>query len=585
MKRTKRITLFVLLMILVCSLTACLCACSGGSNGKNGKDGANGKSAYEIWIDEGHSGTQSDFLNWLKGKDGMDGSGGSGSDGKNGQDGKSAYQIWLDNGHTGSETDFLTWLKGEDGNDGQKGDKGAQSEKGETGADGKDGVNGLSAYEIFLKYNSDYTGTEEQWINGLVNNQLTRYTITFKSEVLQEDIVKTCFYGLDLTDIPTVPEKEGQTSANWDKTDFKNITADMTVNAVYDMRKYVTFHNDYSDDEDIKITVNYGEAITDIPVITEKIGNNSKWSVSDFSRITQDMQVNANYETRGLQYSYINQQTQYKVSKGEMDVNTEELFIPAEHDGKSVTVIAEDAFLGCENLLTIYIPDTILEIRNRAFGSCYGLKNINISDSVTNVVGLIFEGVYHAWNINYKGDIVSWCENSKVTSQLMSNGAETLLINGKEISGDLIIPNGVTHISSYAFNRTGITSISIPQSVTSMGFCAFSNCYNLTIVNIPDSITYISQSVFWNCDNLTSVIISNNVTEVSNGAFSYCTKLEFVYFKGTQTQFSQMSISDGNTEFTDATVYYYSETKPTADGFYWHYDTDGVTPVIWEKEN
>ena len=31
-------------------------------------------------------------------------------------------------------------------------------------------------------------------------------------------------------------------------------------------------------------------------------------------------------------------------------------------------------------------------------------------------------------------------------------------------------------------------------------------------------------------------------------------------------------------------VYYYSETKPTTDGDYWHYDTDGVTPVLWEKE-
>lgn len=70
--------------------------------------GSNGLSAYEIWLNEGHTGTESDFLNWLKGEDGKDG-----KDGLNGADGKSAYEIWLGAGHTGSEEDFLQWLKGD----------------------------------------------------------------------------------------------------------------------------------------------------------------------------------------------------------------------------------------------------------------------------------------------------------------------------------------------------------------------------------------------------------------------------------------------------------------------------------------
>lgn len=82
-------------------------------------------------------------------------SGGSGS-GTPGADGKSAYQIWLDAGNTGTEADFLASLKGEKGDKGEtgatgakgeKGDTGAKGEKGDTGATGaagKDGTNGVT---------------------------------------------------------------------------------------------------------------------------------------------------------------------------------------------------------------------------------------------------------------------------------------------------------------------------------------------------------------------------------------------------------------------------------------------------------
>lgn len=70
--------------------------------GEKGDKGEDGKSAYQIWLDNGNTGSQADFLEWLKGEQGA-----------KGEDGKSAYQIWLDNGNTGSQTDFLEWLKGE----------------------------------------------------------------------------------------------------------------------------------------------------------------------------------------------------------------------------------------------------------------------------------------------------------------------------------------------------------------------------------------------------------------------------------------------------------------------------------------
>ena len=62
--------------------------------------------------------------------------------------------------------------------------------------------------------------------------------------------------------------------------------------------------------------------------------------------------------------------------------------------------------------------------------------------------------------------------------------------------------------------------------------------------------------------------------------FEACNELQRVYYKGTKSDWSKIYVGPDNTKLTDATRYY-SETKPTDQGNYWHYDTDGVTPVIW----
>ena len=78
-----------------------------GPKGDPGDPGADGDSAYQVWLDEGNTGTKQEFLDALKGTDGTPGA-----------DGDSAYQVWLDAGNTGTEQEFLDSLKGADGNEG-----------------------------------------------------------------------------------------------------------------------------------------------------------------------------------------------------------------------------------------------------------------------------------------------------------------------------------------------------------------------------------------------------------------------------------------------------------------------------------
>src|SRR5690606_35956089 len=83
---------------------------------QGGGSGQDGKSAYEVAVENGYAGSETDWLASLKGADGQDGTNGAdGQDGAKGDDGDSAYQVWLVAGNTGSVQDYLDSLKGGDG--------------------------------------------------------------------------------------------------------------------------------------------------------------------------------------------------------------------------------------------------------------------------------------------------------------------------------------------------------------------------------------------------------------------------------------------------------------------------------------
>jgi hypothetical protein len=137
---------------------------TNGVNGTNGANGQNGLSAYEIWLAEGNTGTESDFLNAIKGDQGLTGAQGiqgePGQAGTNGSNGLSAYEIWLSQGNTGTEQDFLTSITG------ATGAQGIQGDAGQDGIDGTNGSNGLSSYQIWLSQGN--TGTESDFLTAII---------------------------------------------------------------------------------------------------------------------------------------------------------------------------------------------------------------------------------------------------------------------------------------------------------------------------------------------------------------------------------------------------------------------------------
>lgn len=156
---------------------------SGAYDGEDGEDGEDGKSAYELWKDQGNTGTVEDFLNSLKAIDGEDGNDGlsayelakgegfTGSLGEwiaslKGAKGDSAYQIALNNGFDGSEAEWLASLVGKDGKSAYQiakaaGFQGTEQEW----LDSLQGTNGKSAYQSAKE--NGFEGTEQEWLASL----------------------------------------------------------------------------------------------------------------------------------------------------------------------------------------------------------------------------------------------------------------------------------------------------------------------------------------------------------------------------------------------------------------------------------
>jgi hypothetical protein len=152
-------------------------------NGANGEKGTDGKSAYQIAVEQGYQGSESDWLSSLKGDKGNTGA--KGNPGQDGADGKSAYAIAVEHGYEDSEEKWLLSLKGE------KGDTGERGEKGDAGVDGKDGfspiANVVKDGSVITITITDKNGTTTVTLTEGAAVDLTPYAkVTYVDEKVQE---------------------------------------------------------------------------------------------------------------------------------------------------------------------------------------------------------------------------------------------------------------------------------------------------------------------------------------------------------------------------------------------------------------
>ena len=130
-------------------------------------------------------------------------------------------------------------------------------------------------------------------------------------------------------------------------------------------------------------------------------------------------------------------------------------------------------------------------------------------------------------------------------------GSDGIVYSGNElhkyygVASTLVIPDSVTSIGDYAFsNCSSLESVVIPDSVTSIGWDAFRDCSSLTSIVIPDSVTSIAGDAFEGCSSLESVVIPDSVTSIGGSAFRDCSSLTSVVIGDSVTSIGDWAFRD-----------------------------------------
>lgn len=220
-----------------------------------------------------------------------------------------------------------------------------------------------------------------------------------------------------------------------------------------------------------------------------------------------------------------------KTETNKLELGCKNTIIP-----NDVTSLGNHAFHYCYGLTSIVIPNSVTHIGWSTFWGCWNLTSITIPNSVTYIGDYAFANCNQLNKVIVQ-DIAAWCgiSFSNIDANPLYYAHRLYSDENTEVT-DLVIPEGVTNISNYAFggyNR--LTSITIPDSMISVGNAAFQNCSGLTSITIPNSVTSIGEEAFAYCRGLASISIPNSVTLIGIGAFKGCNNLTSIVVENENT--------------------------------------------------
>ena len=236
------------------------------------------------------------------------------------------------------------------------------------------------------------------------------------------------------------------------------------------------------------------------------------------------------------------------------------VILPSTISSWPVTKIGEDALKDNTTITSVTIPDSVTEIGSNAFAGCTNLTSVHYAGDWSNLTiqsgnpavqdaanAPLFDFEFTpdntaviVTNYKYNGAAADVTIPSRYKGKPVTTIGHAAFFNSAVTS--VTIPDSVTSISDDAFvNCPQLTNISIPNSVTYIGFSAFNSCTSLKSITLPSSLSTISRALFSGCSQLTTIHIPVSVTSIGNNAFADCPSLMTVTYPGSKTQWDDIT--------------------------------------------
>lgn len=260
--------------------------------------------------------------------------------------------------------------------------------------------------------------------------------------------------------------------------------------------------------------------------------------------------------------------------------------IPPTISSWPVTKIGEDAFQDNTTITSVTIPASVTEIGANAFAGCTNLTSVTYGGDWSNLTiqsgnpavqdaanAPLFDFEFIppdntaviVTNYKYNGAAADVTIPSRYQGKPVTMIGHAAFFNSAVTS--VTIPDSVTSISDEAFiNCPKLTNISIPNSVTYIGFSAFSSCTSLKSITLPSSLSFISGALFLGCSQLTTIHIPVSVTSIGNNAFADCPSLMTVTYPGSKTQWDDITKGRNSDVLENHLICAMLEATFTADG-------------------